>query len=82
MIRRRERPPDRATHAGVPYPRLEQDELVRPGREPARAPKRVELGEDRDERVVRRLRCEVFELVSRDVCERLTSARELMMGAA
>ena len=45
------------------HPGLEQHELVRPGREPAGAAERVELGEDRGQRVVGRLRREVVDLV-------------------
>ena len=51
-------PPARL-HAG-----LEQRELVRPGREAARAAEAVELGEDRHQRVVRGLRGEVLDLVA------------------
>jgi hypothetical protein len=59
-------------HAG-----LENHELVSPGREATRAPERVELGEDRDERVVRRLRREVGLLRTPDVPQRAASASEL-----
>ena len=61
---------------------FEQHELVRPGREAAGAAERVELGEDRRQGVVRRLRREVVDLVARDVREKVASARELVMGTA
>ena len=64
-------------HAG-----LEQHELVRPGREAARAAEGVELGQDRDERVVGRLHGEVVALALRHVPEGSAAAVQLEARAA